>query len=166
MKKRVQEVFFELMKNSKKSDRDIAKKLSISQPTVTRIRKNLEKKAIKAYTLVPILPEIGIDLISFNFINCENPKKVMDFCLREIVKKNPRILFRSTGEGMRKNCVIVGLHKDFRDFVDFISNIKSQCKSSKNDFESFLVPTTKDHVLDFSNPVIELLGKQHKIDQK
>jgi DNA-binding Lrp family transcriptional regulator len=164
MKERIQEVFFELMKNSKKSDRDIAKKLNISQPTVTRIRKSLEKKAIKAYTLVPIFPEIGIDLISFNFINCENPKKVMDFCLRGIVKKNPKILFRSTGEGMKKNCIIVGLHKDFRDFVDFITNIRSQCKSSKNDFESFIVPTTRDHVLDFATPVLALLKKDKKQD--
>jgi DNA-binding Lrp family transcriptional regulator len=53
MKRRELEVFFELIKNSKKSDRDIAKKLNISQPTVTRVRKKLERTVIKAYTLVP-----------------------------------------------------------------------------------------------------------------
>jgi len=36
-------LLFELIKNSKRSDRDLAKILDISQPTVTRLRKVLEK---------------------------------------------------------------------------------------------------------------------------
>jgi len=43
-------LLFELIKNSKRSDRDLAKILGISQPTVTRLRKVLEKEAITQYT--------------------------------------------------------------------------------------------------------------------
>jgi DNA-binding MarR family transcriptional regulator len=39
-------LFFELIKNSKRSDRDLARILDISQPIVTRLRKVLEKEAI------------------------------------------------------------------------------------------------------------------------
>jgi len=162
MKQRVQEVFFELIKNSKKSDRDISKKLGISQPTVTRIRKSLEKKAIKAYTTIPIFPELGIDLISFNLGNCEHAKSEVDDCLRKLTKVNPQILFRSSGEGMRKNCIIVGLHKDYRDYVKFLRDIRSSFKGVKNDFESFIVPTTREHVLDFATPVVALLKENTK----
>jgi DNA-binding Lrp family transcriptional regulator len=35
-------LLYELMKNSRKSDRDLAKILDVSQPTVTRMRRKLE----------------------------------------------------------------------------------------------------------------------------
>jgi len=40
-------LLFALIKNSKRSDRDLAKILGFSQPTVTRLRKALEKEAIE-----------------------------------------------------------------------------------------------------------------------
>ena len=44
----------ELMKNSRKSDRELAKILGISQPTVTRIRNKLEREGvIREYTAIP-----------------------------------------------------------------------------------------------------------------
>jgi DNA-binding Lrp family transcriptional regulator len=46
MKKRVLSVFLELIKNSKGSDRDIAKRLKISQPTVTRIRTETRENGV------------------------------------------------------------------------------------------------------------------------
>lgn len=161
MKKRLQDVFVELLKNPKKSDRDIAKKLNISQPTVTRIRKTLEKKVIKTYTAIPVFPEIGIELLSFNFGKCASPKKDAEVCLKHMVKSNPKILFISSGEGIGKNCLIVAIHKDYRDYVDFITSIRSQCKGINDASESFLAPTTREHVLDFATPVTNLLkGKK------
>lgn len=160
MKKRVQDVFFELMRNAKKSDRNIAKKLKISQPTVTRVRKKLEKNVIRSYTAIPILPEIGIELISFNFGRCDNPKKDVETCLKIISKNDPKILFTSSGEGIGKSCLIVGLHKNFKDYVDFLTNVRLQCKGIKKEFDSFLAPTSKDHLLDFSTPVTHLLKEK------
>lgn len=160
MKKRIKNVFLELIKNSKKSDREIAKKLKISQPTVTRIRKKLEKSIIKSYTTIPILPEIGVNLISFNFGTCHNQKKDIDVCLRQIIKTDPRVLFRASGEGMGKTCLIVALHKDYRGYVQFLSNMRSQCRGVKTHFDSFVAPTTKEHVLDFATPVTHLLREK------
>ena len=161
MKKRIQNVFLELIKNSKKSDRDTAKKLKISQPTVTRIRKKLEKNAIKTYTAIPILPEIGINLISFNFGRCDSPKKDMNICLKKLTKANTKITFTASGEGMGKNCLIVAFHKDYRDYVDFLTGIREQCKGVKVVLESFLSPTSKNHFLDFSTPITNLVkGKK------
>ena len=157
MKKRIQEVFFELMKNSKKSDRDIAKKLKISQPTVTRIRKKLEKNIIGGYTALPILPKIGINIISLNLIRCEIPKKDLELCLKQMSKNNPKITFSSSGEGMGKNCLIVAFHKDYRDYVEFLTSVRAKCKSIKAVFDSFLVPTSKEHMIDFVNPVTSII---------
>ena len=156
----MQDVLAEILKNSRKSDRDIAKKLGISQPTVTRIRKKLERNVIKAYTAIPVFPEIGVELLSFNFGKCTNPKKDTALCLRQMTKTNPKILFISSGEGMGKNCLIVAIHKDYRDYVDFINNVRIHCKGVKDAFESFLAPTTRDHVLDFANPTIALIKEE------
>jgi len=160
MKKRVQDVLVEILKDSRKSDRDIAKKLEISQPTVTRIRKKLERNVIKSYTAIPVFPEIGVELLSFNFGRCTNPKKDTALCLKQMAKANPKILFISSGEGMGKNCLIVAIHKDYRDYVDFINNIRIQCKGVKDVFESFLAPTTRDHVLDFAGPTTSLIKEK------
>jgi len=164
MKKRVQEVLFELLKNSKKSDRDIAKKLKISQPTVTRIRKKLEKNIIKGYTALPVLPEIGIELISFNFGKCDNPKKDVKSCLERMSKANPKICFTASGEGIGKTCLIIALHKNYRDYVSFLTNVRAQvrthCKDVKAEFDSFLAPTSKNHLLDFTTPVTQLIKKK------
>jgi DNA-binding Lrp family transcriptional regulator len=62
------ELISELSKNAKKSDRDIAKSLNISQPTVTRMRKRLEdKKYITEYTTILDLSKLGFEIISFIF---------------------------------------------------------------------------------------------------
>lgn len=162
MKRRELDIFFELIKNSKKSDRDIAKKLNISQPTVTRVRKKLERTVIKAYTLVPSFSELGIELISFNFGMCDSPKRSMEACLRHMAKTNPQIIFTSSGEGMRKNCVILAIHRDYRDYVDFLTGVREQCKGINASFDTFLAPTTKDQNLEFANPVLHLMKKSPK----
>lgn len=58
-------LLFALIKNSKRSDRDLAKRLGFSQPTVTRSRKALEKEAIEQYTIIPNLSYLGFDMIAF-----------------------------------------------------------------------------------------------------
>jgi len=162
MKKRIQNVFFELMKNSKISDRDIAKKLKISQPTVTRIRKKLEKNVIKGYTALPVLPEIGINLISFNFVRCDKPQKDIELCLKQMTKNEPKITFTTSGQGMGKNCLIVAFHKDYRDYEFFLENIRARCKSIKAEIDGFLASTTKGHFLDFATPITDLIKQKKK----
>jgi len=46
MKETERKLFHELIKNSKRSDRELAKMLRVSQPTITRTRKRLENEMI------------------------------------------------------------------------------------------------------------------------
>jgi len=55
-KQKLVDLLYELMKNSKRSDRELARVVRVSQPTITRMRKNLEKSGyIREYTVMPAL---------------------------------------------------------------------------------------------------------------
>ena len=51
------------MKNSHQSDRAVANRLNVSQPTITRARVELEKEYVKEYTLIPDFPKIGYEIM-------------------------------------------------------------------------------------------------------
>ena len=54
----------ELLKNSHRSDRELAKVLRTSQPTVTRIRNKLEKEGfIQEYSIIPHFVKLGFEIL-------------------------------------------------------------------------------------------------------
>jgi len=68
--KKMMRVLAALLADSKKSDRAVAMELGISQPTVSRQRVVLmERKIIKAFTLVPDLEQLGYDTIMVSTID-------------------------------------------------------------------------------------------------
>jgi DNA-binding Lrp family transcriptional regulator len=137
----------ELMRNSKRSDRDLAKKLDVSQPTLTRMRKKLEKEGyILDYTAIPNMTKLGFEIVAFTFLNIDrfDAKGQPDVALGEFAHKwvahNPKILFGAGGEGLEgKNCMMVSVHHDFTDFTDFISDFRSRWSANIKDIDSFLV---------------------------
>ena len=59
----------ELMRNSRRSDRELAKVLGVSQPTVGRMIKKLEKEGItKEYTMIPDFCKLGYGLLVLTFV--------------------------------------------------------------------------------------------------
>src|SRR3989304_9887091 len=62
----------ELVKNSKRSDRDLAKILGVSQPTLTRMRKRLERDSyILDYTAIPNMTKLGFEITAFTFFDID-----------------------------------------------------------------------------------------------
>ncbi|MCW3982010.1 MAG: Lrp/AsnC family transcriptional regulator, partial [Candidatus Bathyarchaeota archaeon] len=59
MKKIDSRILAELMRNSKVSDRQLAKRVGVSQPTITRRRARLEKGIINGYTTIPHWANLG-----------------------------------------------------------------------------------------------------------
>lgn len=148
-KEKMIKLLYELAKNSKRSDRDLAKILKVSQPTITRTRKKLEKTGyIRGYTVLSDLAKLGYEIAAFTFINiAQSDVKVK---IKEI-KENPKILFASTGRGLQGfNCTIVSLHKDFTDFDQFMSDIRSRWAANITDIDNFLVPLRGMTLKDFS----------------
>ena len=152
------DILYELMKNSKRSDREIAKAVKVSQPTITRMRRSLEKSGyIREYTVIPALEKVGFEIVALNFLSTntmlEHAKEVQDWIL-----KNPKILFTTLGEGINgKTILIVSIHKDFTDFSTFSHELKSLFGSKASSTESFLFSLKNDVIKHFSFKNIERL---------
>ncbi len=138
----------ELIKNSKRSDRDLAKKLEVSQPTLTRMRKRLEKEGyILDYTAIPNMTKLGFEIIAFTFLNVDrfdaktgDLNKALGEQAHKWVSHNSKIIFGAGGEGLEgKNCMMVSVHRDFTDFSDFISDFRAQWAAHVKSMDTFLV---------------------------
>jgi len=156
----------ELLKNSKRSDRDLAKILRVSQPTLTRMRKRLEKEGyIFEYTAIPNLTKLGFEIIAFTFLNIDrfdSKTQDFDYALGERAHKwlahSTKILFASGGEGLEgKNCMMISVHRDFTDFSDFISDFRAQWAARIKDMGSFLVSLKGKMPKPFSFRTLEII---------
>ena len=137
-KKNMIKLLYELMKNSKRSDREIAKIIGVSQPTITRMRQRLEKRGyIQDYTIIPDLEKLGFEIAAFTFINENELGENAD----KWIKSNPKIVFAAAGDGLNgKNSIMVSVHKDFTDYSEFMSDFRSKWAANIKDIDSFLVP--------------------------
>jgi DNA-binding Lrp family transcriptional regulator len=132
-------LLFELVKNSKRSDRDLAKILDISQPTVTRLRTALEKEAIVQYTAIPNLSYMGFDIVAFIFSRTKELVHPLWDKGGEWAKAQSNVVFVSTGQGMDADAVMVSVHKDYADFCRFYHIFRRDWGKYLEDFKVFLV---------------------------
>ncbi len=138
----------ELVKNSKRSDRDLAKIIGVSQPTLTRMRRRLERDSyILDYTAIPNMTKLGFEIVAFTFFNVDrfDPKTGdLDRAIGEHAHKwvgqNSKVIFAAGGEGLHgKNCMMVSVHRDFTEYTDFVSDLRSHWGHKVKEMESFLV---------------------------
>jgi DNA-binding Lrp family transcriptional regulator len=141
----------ELLKNSRRSDRELAKALGISQPTVTRRRANIEKNFIDGYTAIPKWEKIGFEIVAFTFVrhNIKYAKlEVRQETFREVeewMMKQPNVVFAIDGQGMGWDGIFVSFHKNYSDFMEFTNKHNSELSKFLIDSQSFIShisPTT------------------------
>ncbi len=132
-------LLFALIRNSKRSDRELAKALQISQPTVTRLRKILEREAIKQYTVIPSLSYLGFDIIAFTFSRTKQLVHPLWDKGKKWAAEQPSVMYVSTGQGMDADVVMVSAHKDYADFVKFYQNFRRDWGDSLQSFRTFLI---------------------------
>jgi DNA-binding Lrp family transcriptional regulator len=157
----------ELIRNSRKSDRDLAKPIGVSQPTVSRIRAKLEKEGILDYTAVPNLVKLGFGIVSVVFGKRNYQKhpeshyqKAADFA-----REHPNIIFDAAGKGLGFDRISISIHKNYSDYAEFIQEIKTAWTGIM-DVESFLIDlSSKDVVQPLSlKPFADWLKKEKELD--
>ena len=115
----------ELLINCKVSDRKIAEKLGISQPTVTRTRSALEKSgAIKGYVAITDLAYLGYEIIAFSTL--PKPKDAMKLLrLSQQLQLTAQVVYAVESV---KYIIVISVHKNYTDYTRFsgqYSNIAS-----------------------------------------
>ena len=119
-------LLFELMKDSHRSDRQLAKALGVSQPTVTRRRTMLEKSYIEGYTIIPKFGQIGFEIAAFTFLKSKLKQKTgkeKDEALKKMkdwYMNQPNVVLVQDGRGMGWDAICISLHQSFSDFAAFI----------------------------------------------
>jgi DNA-binding Lrp family transcriptional regulator len=146
-------LLIELLRNSKQSDRKLAKKLGVSQPTITRNRAKLERENyIRDYTIIPDWRKLGFEILALTFVQMD-PKVVSQELIgkvREYASQFPNSFFASTGEGMGMTGVIMSLHSNYRDYSQKLAVFRQDWGQFMENIQSFIMVTNEGVIKDFS----------------
>ena len=142
----------EMLKNSKKSDRELAGILGVSQPTVSRTRARIEKEYIKTYTIIPDFKKLGYQIMAFTTAKTKTYPETAT--LEKVIEKSkswlasrPNVIFAADGEGFGKDLIVMSLHKDYSSYTAFMRSFAMDLGNSLDNFESFLVSIGSGYTL-------------------
>jgi len=145
----------ELIKNSRRSDRELAKAVGVSQPTVSRNIKKLEKEGvIKEYTMIPDFSMLGYEIMALTFISI-NPKlgpqeaDKARATAQELMKEGSgNTIMLERGIGLNRTATFISFHKNYSDYTRFMLQFKGASTTQafvQENVESFLI-NLKDEV--------------------
>jgi len=136
----------ELMKNSRRSDRELAKAVGVSQPTVSRMISKLEKEGkIKEYTMIPDFKRLGYNIMAVTFLGKQETQKEKERIellkgVQKMEKETPIAnLIVVNGIGLEKGRMIINLFKDYSSYLVALGIIKNLPNVEADKVESFLV---------------------------
>ena len=139
-------VIIELLKNSHRSDRELARAIGVSQPTLSRTREKLEKQGmIKEYTIIPNYSQLGFTLMSITFTKMKGPlsKEILDDMkkrARNTMNEHPSaLILGNTGMGCNADYVAIAFHKDYSEYTEFMRDIKEFPSVNIDETRSFIV---------------------------
>ena len=160
-------VICELVKNSRRSDRELAKAVGVSQPTISRTIKKLEKERMLDYTTIPNLAKLGYGLVAVVF-GKRNYRKHPESNLKkaaEFAMNHPNIIFGGAGNGLGYDRISISIHKTYADFAEFIREGRAAWEGIM-EVDSFLIDlTSKDVVQPLSlKPFASHLEKEQKLE--
>jgi len=134
------------MKNSRRSDRELAKAIGVSQPTTTRLRTKLEKEGyIKEYTIIPNFSKIGYTIMALNFVKLDPKltKNEIEGFLNShpgTIGKDPfGVVLIQRGMGLGYDAVIVSFHQNYSSYDNFRNYVKHAMGASITEMNVFLI---------------------------
>jgi DNA-binding Lrp family transcriptional regulator len=138
-------LLFELLKDSKRSDRELAKVLRVSQPTITRRRNRMvEQGVIQGFTIIPDFVKIGYEIMAITLIKAMGIFTKKDYADIQgqglkWLENEPAIIMGGACEGMGMNSFILSLHKSYSDYNKFMLKLRLEMGDFIDDVQSILV---------------------------
>jgi DNA-binding Lrp family transcriptional regulator len=151
----------ELVRDSRKSDRQLARIVGVSQPTVTRTRTRLEEEGIiREYTMLPDFARLGYELLVFTFLKYEKPlseeqyREIREKALALQEKSASSTIIVGDGIGMGSDRIIVTLHGDYSTYNKY-TRYMSRLSAYKISYVGSFIVSLRDlgstGLLTFSN---------------
>jgi DNA-binding Lrp family transcriptional regulator len=134
----------ELMKDCRRSDRDLAKALGVSQPTVSRLRTRLERQGLIEYNAIPNFAKLGYEIFALTFASikqsfsheqAEEARKVAQELARQAP---PNVVLIERGIGLEYTVVIGSFHENYSSYTKLFSDLK-QNPYLEGTFGSFII---------------------------
>jgi DNA-binding Lrp family transcriptional regulator len=120
----------ELMKNSRRSDRELAKVIGVSQPTISRTIKKLEKEGIiKEYTMIPDFSKLGYEMMAITSLQVMERSQAGFNDIRratmEAEKSDPHAgLMIVNGIGHNKNRLFIDFYENYSAYVKVMEALR------------------------------------------
>jgi len=129
----------ELLKDSKRSDRELAKILGVSQATATRMRYKLVRDGlVQQFTVVPDLAKMGFEILAISSFQSRDSQEIAERAIRSTMAK-PNVLFAARAEGMGKSAVVISVHRSYTDYSNFLGEIRAEGGGIVESYDSLLV---------------------------
>jgi DNA-binding Lrp family transcriptional regulator len=136
----------ELMKNCRRSDRQLAKALGISQPTVGRLLSRMEKSGlIREYVAVPDFCKLGYKIMALTFVKTKSGFKpeVIEKARKiaaEMLEEGPsEITMLERGLGLNHDGVVISYHVDYSSYKELLEWIRQFDFIDLENLSSFLI---------------------------
>ena len=146
MKKKMMKLLLELLKDSKRSDRELAKVLGVSQPTVSRMRSKLVKEGvIKSFTVIPDFVKMGYEILAITLVKTKTALGLEDTYEAahergiKWLMEQPNIIMSGGCRGMGVDGFIISVHKSYSDFNEFMFKHKRQLGDQVDNVQTVLV---------------------------
>jgi DNA-binding Lrp family transcriptional regulator len=143
-------VISELMKNSRRSDRDLAKAIGVSQPTVSRTIKKLEKEGVlREYTAIPDFTKIGFKIMSVELAKVKGPiseqelEKTRRQVLQPLMKESSTTIIGLSGTGCNADKITAAFHEDYSAYTKYRHKLEQHPLIGINELHSFLIDLTE-----------------------
>ena len=156
----------ELIKNCRRSDRDLAKAIGTSQPTITRRRTKLEKeRLIESYTAIPNFATLGFEIMAFSFYSWRHKTtgaralKDADVFMERFhafLAGHKNIIFTSNGHGFEMDTMMMSVHKSYADYVKLM-------KAVNNEYGNYLLKTNS-FIVSLQDVVGRIMSFRHFAD--
>jgi len=136
----------ELMRNSRRSDRELSKVIGVSQPTVSRIVKRLEKEGlIREYTMIPDFQKLGYELVALTFVKLdktltqEEVEKAREGTRERLKQTRFPIIMLERGMGLGYDGVLVSLYENYTSYTEHMNMLRTLPFLEQGHVESFII---------------------------
>ncbi len=133
-------IVVELMRNSRRSDREIARVVGVSQPTVGRIIRKLEKRGvIKEYTMIPNFQMLGFAVMGLTRYQLPPEPFPGSATARKALMERYGCLLAVEGMSQNANRQIVSLYETYSEYWNAMNFLKTLPSVDTDKIDSLLV---------------------------